>query len=187
MSLSLAPLSLPALILQLRPLPSAVVTRFTVLWADPTPATARPFPRGRPVEHALTMAGLPCCVVFLANVPSPLPRRTRRGGLFGAFDGPWSRRQRPSLSVREVGIRIVLFRGLSGVHFVTAHLLAESPDCDPDSSKASADSLPPRLFRLLPGGTNNLPDGTCTRWKTTPLHGAADVPEFPCGCGLLCS
>ena len=32
--------------------------------------------------------GLPCCVVFLADVPSPLPRRTRRTGLFGAFDGP---------------------------------------------------------------------------------------------------
>ena len=83
--------------------------------------------------------------------------------------------RRPSLSASEVGIREKLFRGLFGVHVVTARLLAESPSCDPLSSKASADLLPPRLFRLLPGGTINLPDGTCTRWKTTPLHGALAV------------
>jgi hypothetical protein len=40
------------------------------------------------------------------------------------------------------------------------------------TSEASADSLPPRLFRLLPGGTTNFPGGTITRWKTTPFHGA---------------
>jgi len=33
----------------------------------------------------------------------------------------------------------------------------------PLTSKASVDSLPPRSFRLLPGGTQNLLDGTCTR------------------------
>ena len=61
---------------------------------------------------------------------------------------------------------------------ITACWLAESSTDDPFTSKASADSLPPRLFRLLPGGTSNFPGGTCTRWKTTPLHGALSLTPF---------
>ena len=116
--------------------------------------------------------GLPCCVVFLADVPSPLPRRTRRSGLFGRLTALCMRRRRPSLSASKVGVRTSCFEACSAFTVVTARLLAESPCCDPLTSEASADSLPPRLFRLLPGGTINLPGGTRTRWKPTPLHGA---------------
>ena len=71
---------------------------------------------GVQLAAAAARMGLPCCVIFLADVPSPLPRRTRRTGLFGAFDGPlhataatfphYPRGRRP----RD------LFRGLLGVH-----------------------------------------------------------------------
>jgi hypothetical protein len=89
-SLSLAPLSLPALTLQLRPLPSAVVTRFigTMGRSDSRHGPACPSRASGWRRYVASMAGLPCCVVLLAGVPSPLPRRTRGAGLFEAFDGP---------------------------------------------------------------------------------------------------
>jgi hypothetical protein len=70
----------------------------------------------RLMVHPIAAAGITCCVTFLADVPSPLPRRTRRTGLFGALNALCMRRRRPSPSVRRVGIRMVLFRGLHGVH-----------------------------------------------------------------------
>jgi len=51
---------------------------------------------------------------------------------------------------------------------ITACWLAEPSSDGPLSSKASVDSLPPRPFRLLPGGTINFPGGTHTRWRTAP-------------------
>ena len=112
---------------------------------------------GVQLAAAATGVGLPCCVIFLADVPSPLPRRTRRTGLFGAFDGPLyataaafplcPRGRHPHGIVSRPARRSVLLRPIC--------LLSRL--CDPFTSEASADSLPPRLFRLLPGGTNNLP------------------------------
>jgi hypothetical protein len=120
MSLSFAPLSLPALTLQLRPLPSAVVTRFigTMGRSDSHPGPVSPSRAPELAAAAAATDGSPVLrCVFLADVPSPLPRRTRRTGLFGAFDGPLhQRRRRPSPSVRGVGVHLVLFRGLLGVH-----------------------------------------------------------------------
>ena len=118
MSLSLAPLSLPALTLQLRLLPSAVVTRFigTMSRSDSHHGLIQSLAEPE-LAAAATAMGLPCCVVFLADVPSPLPRRTRRTGLFGAFDSPlyataaafphYPRGRRP----------LDLFRGLLDVHY----------------------------------------------------------------------
>ena len=123
--------------------------------------------------------GLPCCFALLADVPSPLPRRTRRGRLFGAFDGPCTRRRRPSLYPARSASATVVSRP-------ARRSLLLRPVCSPDhpsmirlASEASADSLPPRLFRLLPGGTINLPSGTFTRRRTTPFHGALDVTFSP--------
>ena len=81
----------------------------------------------RLVIRITTLVGLPCCVVLLADVLSPLPRRTRRTGLFGAF--------KRSLHATAAAFPHYprgrhprdLFRGLFGVHTVTARLLAESP------------------------------------------------------------
>ena len=81
-------------------------------------------------------------------------------------------RRRPSPSHRDLRRPQALFRGLLDVHFrygLPARCAAFS---GPWTSEASADSLPPRPFRLLPGGATNFPGGTRTRWRTTPLHGA---------------
>ncbi len=43
---------------------------------------------------------------------------------------------------------------------------------DPLPSEAPAASLPPPLLRLLPGGTNQFPGGTCTHFGLNAFHGA---------------
>ena len=53
----------------------------------PSPASVSPS-RDPSLAAAAAGVGLPCCVIFLADVPSPLPRRTRRTRLFGASDSP---------------------------------------------------------------------------------------------------
>ena len=101
---------LPSLTLQLRSLPSAVVTRVvgTMGRSDSRHGPAHP---SRAAGWCLgtTLTGLPCCVVFSADVPSPLPRRTRRTGLFWALDGPCECDSGglPSLSARSASARFV--------------------------------------------------------------------------------
>jgi hypothetical protein len=56
----------------------------------------------------------------------------------------------------------LLFRGLLSVHSRYG-LLAHRVAMRPSTSKAPTASLPPPPFRLLPGGTNQFPDGSCTR------------------------
>src|SRR5207244_12680379 len=56
----------------------------------------------------------------------------------------------------------LLFRGLLSVHSrygLHARRVAKRPS----TSKAPAASLPPLPLRLLPGGANQFPGGTCTR------------------------
>ena len=67
------------------------------------------------------------------------------------------RRRRPFHIVRWVGIRVVHSRGLLGVHSLLRPICLLNRQRDSLTSKASADSLPPRLFRLLPGGTIKFP------------------------------
>ncbi len=55
-------------------------------------------------------------------------------------------RQRPSLSLCEVGVHIGRFEACSTFTRVTACRLAESP-CDPSVSKAPMASLPPPSLR----------------------------------------
>src|SRR5258708_22839979 len=43
---------------------------------------------------------------------------------------------------------------------------------DPLPPEASTASLPPPLLRLLPGGTNQFPGGTCTHCGLNAFHGA---------------
>ncbi len=75
-------------------------------------------------------------------------------------------RLRPSPNRRRVGPCITLFEACSAFTHVTACMLAESP-MRPSTPKASAASLPPLLLRLLPGGTNQLPDGISLPLRTS--------------------
>ena len=155
------------------PFPRRSLPASSVLWADPTPIPAPSVPRGTRVGGCRHRNGSPVlrrlpCRRAVATTPADPSHRIVRGFLTALC----MRRRRPSLIIREVGVREICFEACSAFTRVTARLFAESPSCDPLTSKASADSLPPRLFRLLPGGTTNLPDGTFTRWKTTPFHGA---------------
>ena len=110
-----------------------------------------------------------------ADMSSPLPRWIRESPAVPPYSGPGvgaqGSRRRPSPLHRGVGIHERCFGACSAFTRVTTCLLAESPS-DPLTSEASADSLPPRLFRLLPGGTANFPGGSASRWKTAPFHGA---------------
>src|SRR5579863_1346281 len=173
MSLSLAPLSLPALTLQLRPLPSAVVTRFigTMGRSDSHPGLTCP---SREFSWRLPP---PAWVSRVASFSLQTCRRHYPGGPLaadcsGLLTALCSRGRRPSLYPA---------RSASPVPELKERPARRSPTKDnpwpllrpvysPDhpsmirlTSEASADSLPPRLFRLLPGGTINLPSGTFTR------------------------
>ena len=63
------------------------------------------------------------------------------------------------------------FRGLLSVHSRYG-LPARGVAKRPFPSKAPAASLPPPPLRLLPAGATELPGGICTRWRSTPFHGA---------------
>ena len=134
-------------------------------------------------SHATTGAGLPCCVCCpcrhaVVTTPADPERACCSRGL-----RPHTRsRRRPSLLHREVGVRERCFGAFSTFTWLRPACLLSRLQ-RPFSSKASADSLPPRLFRLLPGGTTNFPGGTLTRWTTAPFHGArcttAIAPGLP--------
>jgi hypothetical protein len=113
----------------------------------------------------------------LAGMLSPIPRRTRRLGLFGLWGSPCET-DGDGLPLEAAGsASAMVVSGPArrsprpgGHHYgLPARRVVFN---DPLTSKASADSLPPRLFRLLPGGTINFPGGTRTRWRTAPFHGA---------------
>ena len=82
--------------LQPRPLPSAVITRFIgTMGLSDTPKTARPFPRGLPVDgHTPSPLGLPvlrlffCCRHAVASTPveSSRPCRSR---CYCSMTGRW--------------------------------------------------------------------------------------------------
>jgi len=67
------------------------------------------------------------------------------------------------------------FRGLLSVHSRYG-LPARGVAKRPFPSKAPAASLPPPPLRLLPAGATELPGGICTRWRSTPFHGAHRKP-----------
>jgi len=90
-------------------------------------------------------------------MPSPLPRQVR-----------WSMLARVSPStaafpVKKSGRLLqLLFRGLLSVHSCYG-LHARRVTKRPSTSKAPTASLPPLPLRLLPGGANQFPGGSCTR------------------------
>ena len=167
--------AIETLLLELRPLPSTVVTRLQRYYE----------PLRRPKRPGLSLAGvrlitrshrwgLPCCVRSpYANMPSPLPRWDRRrvrrspyacdGGLPRVSDGSAptanvSRPARRSLALRPAGSRGRPRR--------------------PFPSDASAVSLPPLPLRLLPAGT------TGAGWELYPpkidtLARSTATPFFP--------
>ncbi|AXC12388.1 hypothetical protein ACPOL_3093 [Acidisarcina polymorpha] len=145
--------------LQLRPLPSTGITRLHRYYR----------PLRHPKRPGLSLAscqliqpqsplGLPVLPsVPFAYMPSPLPRQVEgscslilfpliglpqvRGG---SAPASWiSRLAQRSLTLRPARLQSRLY--------------------DPLPPEASAASLPLPLLRLLPGGTNQLPGGTCTR------------------------
>ena len=140
----------------------------SVLRTSPSPHTARPVSRELPVDpYRDHRWGFPCCVW------SPLPACRRHYP--GRSDGNLFARTFPSSSAFpeiQAGRPLHrLFRGLHGVHIVTAYSLAELP-LQPSTPEASAASLPPLLLRLLPGGANQFPGGAFTHCGPTPFHGA---------------
>jgi hypothetical protein len=155
--------------LQLRPLPSAGVTRFPqYLWASPPPHTALPDSHELPVDPFAVTAGAsrvasgPRCLHAVANTPAGLMKPVRsycsigvglprpKGG--SAPASPVSRPAQRSLALRPA--------------------CSPSRHCDLFPPKASAASLPLPLLRLLPGGTNQFPGGTSTLCGPAPFHGA---------------
>jgi len=109
-------------------------------------------------------------LVSVACMPSPLPRQTR-WDLFA--------RAVPSASafpVSQAGRRLHYpFRGLLSVHSRYG-LHARRVAMRPSSPKAPTASLPPPSLRLLPGGANQFPGGTCTHCRPAPFHGALRNP-----------
>ena len=113
--------------LELRPLPSAGITRLPRYYG-PLRHLARPglALAGRRWEVTrLHRRGFPCGT----RSPVRACRRHYPGGAAGCF-APLAQRHRPSPFLRRVGPRITLFEACSAFTRVTACPLAESP-CDP--------------------------------------------------------
>src|SRR5712671_1754178 len=105
-------------------------------------------------------------MVPFACMPSPIPRQVE-WNLF-ARTIPFA-----SAFPRVTAGRLLhcAFRGLLSVHSRYG-LHARQVAFATLTSEASAASSPPPPPRLLPGGANQLPDGTFTRCGQTPFHGA---------------
>jgi hypothetical protein len=99
---------------EVRPLPSPGITRFQQYY-EPVrhPSAARPVPRGRPVESALSPLGPPVLrSSSYANMPSPLPRRDRRWDRVAPLKSTTA-----AFPICPLGrLPHYLFRGLFGVH-----------------------------------------------------------------------
>ena len=94
----------------------------TVLWAPPTPTSARPtFGRLRGSDP-LASVGLPCCDAFCLYVPSPLPRRVTRNPAVVLVPDT------AAFPALESGrLSRLLFRGLLRVHSRSARRFAGPP------------------------------------------------------------
>jgi len=80
----------------------------------------------------------------------------------------FSHQRRTSLENRRVGSCISGFGTCSAFTSITAYMIAKSPMRFP-TPKVPADSLPPLLLRLLPGGAIQFPGGTCTHRGPAPF------------------
>ena len=151
--------------LQLRPLPSASVTRLHRYYG----------PLRHPTRPGLSLAGFrlrvtrprrwgfPCCVSSpLTCMPSPLPRQDPQCVSLVLPQAAYHSGRRPSLDSRRVGSCIKRFGACSAFTHITACTLAKSPQ-RPSAPRASAASLPPLLPQLLPGGAIQFPGGNYTR------------------------
>jgi hypothetical protein len=135
--------------LEVRPLPSAGVTRFQRYY-EPVRLPKRPglSLTGVRLAHAAAW-GLPRCERSpSANMPSPIPRWDRRRDQFA----PRTLRQRPSPQMGRVGSHNMWFRGLNGVHGCYGLPARRAARKRPSAPEASASSLPPSPLRLLPAG-----------------------------------
>jgi len=136
-----------------------------VLRTSPPPHTTRSISHELPVDpDSDHRAGFPVLrLVSSACMPSPLPRQVQ-WSLF-ARSSPSS----AAFPVKKSGRLLqLLFRGLLSVHSrygLHARRVAKRPS----TSKAPAASLPPLPFRLLPGGANQFPGGSRTRWSPAPF------------------
>jgi hypothetical protein len=155
--------------------------------SDSHPSPACPSRASGWWSHATTWMGLPCCVCppcrhAVATTPVD-PRNLgcsalfspRRGG-FGFRGGglpPCTTGSASTSFVSRLAQRSLALRPACSL----------SRLCDPLASEASADSLPPQLFRLLPGGTTQLPGRV-----SPPLEDSAfarrTVRDSLCGHGI---
>ena len=125
---------------------------------------------------ASRVASDPLCLHAVIHTPAGMDRPWFRsywsihGGLPHVSGGsasalPFSRPARCSLALRP-------------------DKLAESPK-RPFTPEASAASLPQLPLRLLPGGANQFPGGTCTHCGLTPFHGARIIQASALACVVL--
>jgi hypothetical protein len=102
-------------------------------------------------------------LVSYAYMPSPLPRQVR-----------WSLSAHPSPSsaafpvIKPGRLLQLLFRGLLSVHSRYG-LHARGVAMRPFTPRAPTALLPPLPPRLLPGGANQFPGGSCTRCSPAPF------------------
>jgi hypothetical protein len=96
-------------------------------------------------------------------MPSPLPRQVR-WSLFARLSPSTA-----AFPVKKSGRLLQLFfRGLLSVHSRYG-LHARRVAMRPSTPKAPTGLLPPPPLRLLPGGANQFPGGSCTRWSPAPF------------------
>ena len=145
--------------LRLRPLPSTGVTRLPRYY-EPLRHPTRPglsltscqlIPTAITAGVSRVASGLLCLHAIAITPAGPMELFARPSPPSAAFP------------VKKSGRLLqLLFRGLLSVHSRYG-LHARGVAKRPFPSKAPTASLPPLPLRLLPGGTNQFPDGSCTR------------------------
>ena len=132
----------------------------SVLRASPPPRPARPAPHGARLVRATPPTGLP----VLLRSPSYMHAiATTPAGPLGARVVYLPQRRRPSPNLSRVGSCITLLEACSA--FTARYgLRVRQVPYGPATLEASAASLPPRPFQLLPAGT------TVAGWESHPLR-----------------
>jgi hypothetical protein len=156
--------------LELRSLPSPALPGFIGTTNLSATHSARPVPRGCPVDHPWPRHGLPVLrTSSLCTYCRHYPRCSSRASSSLISPG---RISLPRYTSR-VGLHIVLFEACSAFTHVAACTLARSPIRDPLSEGFS--HFVTSMTAPVASGWSVWPDGDLTHWKTPPCHGA---PSF---------
>jgi len=95
-----------------------------------------------------------------------------------------AQQRRPSRSINTVGFRISIFEACSAFTHIPACMLARSPSVT--IAEGFDRFVASTVASTASGCSDPSPGGTCTHWKTPPLHGALMPERYQTSIGTRC-